>query len=301
MEVDVRTTPKGYDQSRSLYERSVAESNESRVLSIGLDTAIDNLRSMALEGHISLIEASAALQDVSKLAILKGMRNAARDTFTDYNRVLSTATFARERLLAPILYSASGPQAIEARSRLSDGTEGAATELIAQYLDIMDTLDDDAYVDQIKQVRGVIQELTVASLMNFEQTSSRLCVTASTYDDLVMQTDLYEYYYDVSQTQGYRRDISVKSTLKQKIDEQSGAPDLIVVAAEEFGNLDLSVSELLVRRSKGAPGLSAEEMARLREAKNTVINIVKNQAVHRPYDALDPMFDEELEAQFIAA
>jgi|GEM_PF-3356998 len=301
MEIDVRTTPKGYDQSRLLYERSVADANESRVLSIGLDTAIDNLRGMISDGRLSVDDAIKEVEHIAKMTMIKGVKRGATDSFTDHNRILTTAMFARERMLAPLVYSLAGPEMLETRSRLSDGVEGTSTELINEYLGMLDALHEMGYDDQARHVRGVIQELTVASLLNFEQTSSRICVPATTYDDVAAQTDLYEYYYNPRTDTGYRHDISVKSLNRQKDEQLADDPYMIVVAAEEFGNLDLSISNLLVRLAAGSPGLDADEMGRLRMAKNIVVNLVKEQSAGREWDALEPMDDERLASQLSAA
>ena len=299
--MEVQKTPRSFDRSRSLYERSVKDANLCRVFSIELDTSIENLRAMVLDDQIDLLEAGTLIETQGVSYVQAAMKQAAGSAFTDYNRVLSTANFARERLIAPLLFSVGSEQLSSARRQVADGTEGISVDLIASYLPMLDELRQRGYHDQAQQVRGIIQENTVTALLNSDQTSTRLAVPASTYDDLFERTDVYFYRYSDRQRAGYRHQVSVKSTRVQKAEQLAEYPDDIVIAAEEIGNLNLSVSRLLVKRNEGSPGLSDDEEARLMRAKDMAVRIVTDRAKARDMDELPQVDNEFLTAQLTAA
>lgn len=285
--MELRKTPHIYDEARSAYEQAYKTGSHYRLASIELDTLIDSGFAVALThpehvaeiGHIIELESQAVLEAFSKKAN-------ADETFTDLNRATTTASFSVERFMAPLIYGVQDESMSKVRRLLADGIEGRSIDFIEQYLSVLHS-DRQISSEEVQNIRGAIQEHTVMALLNAAQSGNRLALPASLIDDERHGTDIYLYRYDYKQGAAYRHPISVKSTNAQKDEELGKYPNSIVVTASSFGNLDLSISQLLVRENEGAPGLTERERSQLQVAVDNVVNQVANRLHSRRPTTLD--------------
>lgn len=281
--MEVRKTPRIYDPSRALYERAFHDGDTSLMFSIELDTTIENLTNDALNHTVDLQDSIEFLSNYA-LGTLKKAPEVAADSFTNFNRVMATASFATERFMAPFAYSLESSQLQSGRRRLADGTAGKSVDLLAPFVEHYDDAAATMPAEHKLEVRGAIQEQTVQALINLDQSGVRLAVPSTTVDDLYKGTDLYLYRYDYKEDAGYRHSISIKSTNRQMRRQKFFQPDMIVITAQDIGNLDLDISRLLIKNYQGYPGLSDPEHEQLIVAKTKVLKSIAAQIEARQAD-----------------
>lgn len=274
----IRTTPNLSASSRGLYEQAHATRDETLQRTIELDTLIENTQLALLSNSLHPRDLLPLLGDVED-EVIRIATSTSHHTanFTDVHRLYVTAYFAREKILMPLLFAGDAAVSESLRRSLANGMAGKSVDAIASLLDEHATLRDVQHVNARKRLRGAIQEDTFAALINDRQDGQVVALSSSFMQDTREGIDLTLYYVDPETHQSYSAPISIKSDNEAILVAKSKRPYHIVLGAAGIHNMDLRISDLLVRQAKGSPGLTPEESQQLDEAKQTVHRAISAQ------------------------
>lgn len=261
-----RTTPRIYDSARGLFEESVRDGDEIVRQTIEFDILIQNIQSVLtrdINAGIDMLKNLAVQRQVFFSENTSPKINKTT-SYTNIHRLLAGVEFAGDRAVAPLLFASNTHDVQRLRRHYSDGLEGRFVGLIDGELN---GLGDAQIIRDIpakyeREVRGAIQEDTVAALLNSPQNGRFIVLPSSLEEDLYHGTDLYAYFIG-EDGHGYKQGISVKTGLEDAEAEKRKYPHLVVLHAGHFNNFRLDTSRLLVMRSNGTPGLSESEEAEL--------------------------------------
>ncbi len=247
----VRSTPSVSSPIRRTFERAATQNHTELHDTIRLDTLIESIKAELLTNPESgAYELSLLADEAGRLR-----EREAGDTsssHTDMYRRIAISDFAIEKTLAPLFFGSNNSRARQTRARIIDGIAGKSVRTIEQLLDLKNSyLDSSNYAEESEynNLRGALQEHTIAGLLNFDEDSDFIVLPASAEEDFYQGTDLIAYYR-AADGQNYRSNISVKSSPGYAIDEwnrwREYNPQLIVLHAAQFNNRNFKVSRSYV-------------------------------------------------------
>lgn len=275
----ISRTPRSYDQVRPLYERAVFEGDKVRQSTIELDNLIDRTRQLFTHTNDFDVQEAITGLDTARIEALHHISHDLHANFTDIGRLLSTSNFMDEKLFMPLLFGTNTRRVQMLREKLADGTESKSIEIVEILLNALAELSQDvqARPGDRDQLRGAIQEATAAALLNYRQDGRFIVLPTSLKDDVSSGIDL-DAFYIAENGQGYKAPISIKSSRDNAIKEKRRRPGVVVLAAGDFDNHNLSISRLLVQRDAGYPGIDEAEAAKLEAAQHAIYQKFYEQA-----------------------
>lgn len=254
--------------SRPLYEEAFSSGDMVRQWTVELDTLVENAQAAMLSDKLSFPQKATQLRYVHAEAqelLLKASRQRSSN-FTDFHRIMATSVFVSEKILLPPLFGANTRRIRKFRQDLSNGAEGMSVDMMTGLLDNHDNVPRGLPREERNRIRGAIQEDTFTALLNYRQDGQFIALPSSLYEDTQGGIDLMAYYI-AADGSGYRTPVSVKTTRQDAKGTKERQPHLVVLCAEDIGNLNLGISRLLVKDNAGSPGLTADERARLQRAR----------------------------------
>jgi hypothetical protein len=273
--MELRKTPRMHDRARGLFEQSTQDHDDIMVRTIEFDTMVQNVQSVLSHDADKGIKLLRDLAEQRKAFIRTAHKTLESNTitnFTNIHRLATSVEFATERALLPYLFSSNTHDVQNIRRKFVNGIEGQYIEIINGILGALNILPHDEHPttrEYRQNMRGAIQEDTIAALLNHSQNGNFVVLPSSLQEDLLQGTDLIAYFI-ADDGHGYRQGISVKSTRRDAEHEKQKHPHLVVLDAERINNLDLSIAKLLVRRVSGFPGLTDNENSLLQNATHDI-------------------------------
>ena len=255
--------------SRPLYEEAFSSGDMVRQWTVELDTLVENAQAAVLSDKLTFPQKATQLRYVHGEAqeLLTKASRQKSSNFTDFHRIMATSVFVSEKILLPPLFGANTRRIRKFRQELSNGAEGMSVDMISSLLENYDNAPNGLPREERNRIRGAIQEDTLAALLNYRQDGQFIALPSSLYEDTRAGIDLMAYYI-AGDGSGYRTPVSVKTTRQDAQQTMERQPNLVVLNAEDLGNLNLGISRLLVKDNEGTPGLTDSEQARLQQARD---------------------------------
>lgn len=227
-----RVTPHVYDRDRDLFERVYREGNTLVRASIELDRGLDALSPLQLRNGEVMMNVMDPMDLANELIVLSASAIAAAEkadadnegTWTDFLRFASQTATIGERVRAEAYFMSY--ESFSQRHELVNGVSAKFAKIIQYTLAMYDETeqklqmaDSDSlraqYSDELRQLRGGLSELTLLSLANYDEVSSRLALTPKVYDDLYGKTDIMLFHTKAREKESYKTPIQVKTTRQE--------------------------------------------------------------------------------------
>lgn len=217
-------------------------------------------------------EASALLDDIRAAgkAAMSKIKKSKNHNINDYARLVSSIEFGTERAVMPLLFRSNDIDTQVVRALLTNGAAGETVDMIDKMMrDLTIGSNTDYEIHFNARIRGAVQELTAAALLNDYQDGQIVALPAFIEDDYLGGIDL-DAYYTAKDGYNYRSLISIKSSNRGARETKQTHPHLVVLSASDFNNYHLDISRLLVKRNAGSPGLNDVDRTRLDEASRKI-------------------------------
>lgn len=278
MERPLKTTPSYNSPSRGLFEDAVRKGRDALAATIAIDTMIEDATVRILNGSCTadeIIRELSVLDDIDRFVVESFTP---KETWTDVMRYANSATFATERLVVPLLFGT--PNTHKSRSLAANGIVGKSLDLAASVMEGIDEFNQRAsqlpqsYRIQREEMIGSLQEITLMALINYPQSADLIALPPSALEDLTQHTDIV--LYRRKRSQGYMLPISVKTSVRSAEREKALYPDLCVVGAADFHNLNLEMTRLLLQEHDGHPGITDQQKMQILTARESVMAVILN-------------------------
>jgi hypothetical protein len=216
---------------------------------------------------------------------LESVRGNEHIDWVEYYRLAITSDYMEERILAPIVFKDKNLY-IE-RKELANGICGVAVERLGEALIDYNNANTS---EELNQLYGICQELTVLAMMNRSQSPSMLAVPSSRFEDTRRKTDLQLYH--MIKDRSYSIRVQVKSSIPEAlIDTIRPTHGFVVVGADinnkrqvytsqsrdERHSRDLLVSRALVKLHESHEPLTKQENKILESSQKKLDNIVREE------------------------
>lgn len=198
---------------------------------------------------------------------LEKVRGSDHVDWVEYYRLAITSDYMEERVLAPIVFKDKG--LYNERKELANGICGVAVERLGEALVDYDNAQT---TEELNQLYGICQELTVLAMMNRSQSPSMLAVPSSRFEDTRRKTDLQLYH--MIKDRSYSIRVQVKSSVPEALIDDIRPTHGFVVVGSDINNKrqlypaqnrderrshDLPVSRALVKLHESHEPLSRRE------------------------------------------
>lgn len=219
------------------------------------------------------------------LNTLERVRGNEHIDWVEYYRLAITSDFMEERVLAPIVFKDKG--LYNERKELANGICGVAVERLGEALVDYDNAQT---TEELNQLYGICQELTVLAMMNRSQSPSILAVPSSRFEDTRRKTDLQLYH--MIKDRSYSIRVQVKSSIPESlIDNIRPTHGFVVVGTninnkrqlypaqnrDERRSRDLLISRALVKLHESHEPLSRRENQLLESSQKKLDEIVRQE------------------------
>lgn len=267
--MELRRTPQEHDLNRRDYEEAYSSGDLVVQKNIELNTMIRSVQSLMKSPDRTIEQFLEAYKATIGYAIdIMTNPPLTSKNFTDFHRLMHTATFVGESIQLPLLFGTNTKEIQKYRKELTNGNMGKSLDLADATLTGFTSFEN-LPSDEASGIRGGIQEDTIAALLN-EPEDGHFAVLPSTYhEDRHQSIDLHAYFI-ANDGQGYMAPISVKTSQGAAKAEKVMHPELIVLSGEQINNQGLEVTRLLIREFNGHPGISAKEKTVVRQARATL-------------------------------
>lgn len=203
--------------------------------------------------------------------------------WVEYYRLAITSDYMEERVLAPIVFKDKG--LYKERKELANGICGVAVERLGEAL--VD-YDNARTTEELNQLYGICQELTVLAMMNRSQSPSMLTVPSSRFEDTRRKTDLQLYH--MIKDRAYTIRVQVKSSAApDEVRDNSRPTHGFVVVGAQLDNkravinrphiTDLALSRALVKLHNSSGPLSKREEKLLESSQLKLDNLVREERI----------------------
>ncbi len=228
---ELRTTPNVYDRDRGLFEHAYQYGDILTRASIELDKGLDELSPVRVKDGqpvFNIIDTNVFTEELIVLgtnaiaAVEKADANN-EGSWVDFFRLASQSTTLLERLYAEPYFMSY--ESFSQRHNLVNGVSAKFAKIIIhallQHAAIEERLENETsetmrnqYQRELGQLKGSISELTILSLANYDEVSSRLAITPRLYDDLYGKTDMILYHSRPREKESYKVPVQIKTTRK---------------------------------------------------------------------------------------
>lgn len=216
---------------------------------------------------------------------LESVRGNEHIDWVEYYRLAITSDYMEERILAPIVFKDNG--LYRERKELANGICGVAVERLGEALT---DYDNATTSDELNQLYGICQELTVLAMMNRSQSPSMLAVPSSRFEDTRRKTDLQLYH--MIKDRSYSIRVQVKSSIPDALIDAIRPTHGFVVVGTDINNKrqvhhsqnsdacrsrDLLVSRALVKLHESHEPLTKRENQTLESSQKKLDAIVREE------------------------
>lgn len=216
---------------------------------------------------------------------LEGVRGNEHIDWVEYYRLAITSDYMEERILAPIVFR--DKNLYRERKELANGICGVAVERLDEALTDYDNANTS---EELNQLYGICQELTVLAMMNRSQSPSMLAVPSSRFEDTRRKTDLQLYH--MVKDRSYSIRVQVKSSIPEALIDTIRPTHGFVVVGTDINNKrqvypsqssdgrrsrDLLVSRALVKLHESHEPLTKRENQILESSQKKLDGIVRKE------------------------
>jgi hypothetical protein len=269
-----------FGHERWLWEQTVIRNNSLGELAIRTSTLLSHAQSVSTD-HIE-----ANKRELYETAINPDLKNADIELL-DYFRVKHYQSTYDALVRAPQIFSdrSSEEYRLE-RERLIDidGIYAASGVLLEEALALYD-FDTGLRTVDYQHLRGVINELTTAALLNRAQNTDRMALPGLVADDVFNGADVRYWGFHAATDQGYAVPIQVKTTVRQK-DIDDLMPSTVLVSADtlhnqENGHSSFFTARLIVKELLHGASMSNGEQRHLDAIERSLLeHISRESAAH---------------------
>lgn len=278
-----------YRYKRSFDGASYAYENPNYILretAYQIDSSIKTMTDLVKRGQ-SINQDYINYQKNAASDTLEKVRGNERVDWVEYYRLAITSDYMEERVLAPIVFKEKG--LYNERKELANGICGVAVERLGEALADYDNAQT---TEELNQLYGICQELTVLAMMNRSQSPSMLAVPSSRFEDTRRKTDLQLYH--MIKDRSYSIRVQVKSSIPEAlIDNIRPTHGFVVVGTninnkrqlyplqnrDERRSRDLLVSRALVKLHESDEPLSRHENQLLESSQKKLDEIVREERI----------------------
>lgn len=203
--------------------------------------------------------------------------------WVEYYRLAIASDYIEERALAPILFQEKGQY--PERKLLVNGICGVTVDRLQESLEDYELANT---TEELNQLYGICQELTILAMMNRSQSPSLLAVPSSRFEDRRRKTDILLYH--MIKDRAYTIRVQVKSSAApDEVNDNSRPTHGFVVIGAQLDNkravinrphiTDLALSRALVKLHNSSSPLTKREAKLLESSQLKLDNLVREERI----------------------